>query len=193
MDDFREKEIKFLEIGICDPRFKYASPKLWLQYFKNVDLYCMDNFWGDTYLNEINSIESINKMGVNFIYGDQYSEDDWDSLDKFLGAGSLNFIVEDGSHYPNHMMYSLWRSINLMKPGGYYFMEDIQNPNTSKAKWGYDNADISISLNDFMNSKKLTTQYLSAERCLDIKNQFEFIDLILDKTQLNYLAVFRKK
>lgn len=193
MDDFRESEVKFLEVGICDIRFKYASPKMWLKYFKNIDLYCIDNFWGSSYVSEIHNIELINSMGVNFIYGDQYNSSDWDLLEKIIDSNTIDFMVEDGSHYPEHMMYTLWRSISLMKTGGYYFMEDIQNPDTSRNFWGYDNADIFISLNNFLNGDKLNTQYLDQEKCTDIQNHFEIIDLVLDKNKLNYLGIFKRK
>ena len=57
---------------------------------------------------------------------------DWDEIEKTIPSNSLDFIIEDGSHYPHHMMYTLYRSIKLLKSGGIYFMEDIQNPKTSK-------------------------------------------------------------
>ena len=106
MSPNREISSKLFEIGICDKRFPYASPKMWLSYFKDLDLYCVDNFWG-TYLNErLDEVKMINDWGVNFIYADQGNFCDWNEL-KQECPNDFDFIVEDGSHWPNHMIVSL--------------------------------------------------------------------------------------
>jgi hypothetical protein len=120
-----------LEIGVCDKRFPYASIKMWKSYFKNVDFYAVDNFWGHKIGDKIEDIDKLNNQDINFIYADQGSFDDWDELNK-LFPNKFDFIVEDGSHWPNHMMVSLWKSLGVLKSGGYYFMEDIQNPLKSR-------------------------------------------------------------
>jgi len=193
MKTFREKKVKLLEIGICDGRFKYASPKMWLKYFKDIDLYCVDNFWGTGPELEATNIDDLNKMGVNFIYADQGSEEDWNKIDTLIEYESLDFLIEDGSHYTHHMVYSLWRGAKLLKKGGYYFMEDIQNPETCRGFWGYDNADLSTDLKNFLSNGVFSNPHLSEEACKYIVNHFEIVDLILDNTNMNYLAVFCKK
>jgi hypothetical protein len=193
MDAFREKPVKFLEIGVCDKRFKYASTKMWMKYFKDLDFYCVDNFWGTGYQQEAHNIENLNSLGVNFIYADQYSKNDWDGLEKIIGSESLDFLVEDGSHWYDHMIYSLWRGAKILKKGGYYFMEDIQNHETSKGFWGYDNADLSIELKNFLLTGKLVSSNISQIIIDEIVNSFKIVDIILDNKKLNYLAVFCKK
>lgn len=193
MNNVREKDVKFLEIGVCDGRFPYASPKMWLKFFKNVELYCTDNFWNQGYEQEIKNIEHLNNLGANFIYADQYSEDDWNEIEKIIGNDALDFIVEDGSHFPEHMMYSLWRSINILKPGGYYFMEDIQNPNKTRGMWGYDNADIVTELTSFLETKQLKSKFLESDKTQQIIDNLEIVELKLDPSESNYISVFRKK
>lgn len=78
----REEKIKLFEIGICDKRFPFASPKMWLTYFKNINLYCADNFWGNYLSEKKNDIEMLNKLGVNFIYADQGNFCDWNEIKK---------------------------------------------------------------------------------------------------------------
>ena len=139
MNPLREKPVKFFEIGICDKRFPYASPKMWLSYFKNIDLYCVDNFWGNYLKDKENEVEMINDWGVNFIYADQGNFCDWNEL-KEECPNDGGFFVEDGSHWPNHMIVSLWQAKDLIKSGGYYFMEDLQNPRFTRGKFKYDNS-----------------------------------------------------
>lgn len=44
MEIKRNKKISMLEIGVCDKRFPYASIKMWMSYFKDIDFYAVDNF-----------------------------------------------------------------------------------------------------------------------------------------------------
>jgi len=188
MDSYRDKEVKFMEIGICDKRFPFASPKMWLEYFKNVDLYSIDNFWGNP--PSENSITNILNIGTNFIYADQGSPEDWDFVVNQIGENTVDFIVEDGSHWPNHVMYSLYRSIDILKTGGYYFMEDIQNPLKSRGWYRYDNADILLEFQNWSNDYK--SSYIDLEMANHIKNNYELTEIVLDPNEINYLIVFKK-
>ena len=139
MAPYRETSVKLFEIGICDKRFPYASPKMWLSYFKNIDLYGVDNFWGSYLTDRTEEINMINEWGVNFIYADQGNFCDWNEI-KQECPNDFDFFVEDGSHWPNHMIVSLWQAKDLIKSGGYYFMEDLQNPRYTRGKFKYDNS-----------------------------------------------------
>ena len=191
MAPLREQNVKLFEIGICDKRFPYASPKMWLTYFKNVDLYCVDNFWG-TYLNErLDEVKMLNELGINFIYADQGNFCDWNEL-KQECPNDFDFFVEDGSHWPNHMVVSLWQARDLLKPGGYYFMEDLQNPRYTRGKFKYDNALLTEDLIMAQHSGVLKSSFLNEQQNEDIAKNYELIELVLDKKLVNYLAVFKK-
>jgi hypothetical protein len=192
MSSKRNTNVSLLEIGINDWRFPYASTKMWLKYFKNINLYSMDNFW-NKYLPE-KEIYNINNMGANFIYADQGSENDWNDIKNMLGEEIFDFVVEDGSHQPNHMMFTLYESCDLIKSGGYYFMEDIQS--LSLPKYYFDNYDHSILTKEIIESyknKKIISQYLTDHQLSVINDTYSFIELILDKQDTNYLAVLQKK
>lgn len=190
MDPVRENNVRFLEIGICDKRFPFASTQMWLSYFKNVELFSVDNFWGNR-SNYGDDIQKVVEMGSHFIFADQGSEDDWNHINTEVGQNSIDFIVEDGSHAPEHMMYSLYRSVDILKSGGYYFMEDIQNPETSKGWFGYDNAEIFNELQNW--NDNYNSQYITPEQSKYIKDNCDFVELQLDPSRIKYLAVFRKK
>jgi hypothetical protein len=91
------------------------------------------------------------------------------------------------------MMVSLWQAKDMVKTGGYYFMEDIQNPLLSRGKFKYDNSLLAEELLMSQHSKILYSSFLNDKQNKDIQNSFELVDLVLDKNMVNYLAVFRKK
>lgn len=192
MNEKRKQNINMLEIGVCDKRFPFASIKMWMTYFQNIDLYAVDNFWGHKIDDKLNDIDHLNNDGINFIYADQGSFGDWDELNT-LFFDKFDFIIEDGSHWPNHMMISLWKSIGVIKQGGYYFMEDIQNPLKSRGWFKYDNTLIAEELLQTLSTKILYSSFLNDQQNTDIQNNFELVDLVLDPKQINYLAVFKKK
>lgn len=191
MFPYKNDHIKLFEIGIYDKRFPYASPYMWLGYFKNIELYCADNFWGNKLHEKLLDIEKLNINGINFIYADQGNFCDWDDIKKSC-PHDFNFFIEDGSHWPNHMMVSLWQSRDLILSGGYYFMEDIQNPKRTRGKYKYDNSIVGEDLLEAIHSGTIDSRMLNAQQNSDINENFKLVDLVLDKHKTNYLAVFRK-
>lgn len=188
----KTEPINMLEIGVCDKRFPYASIKMWMSYFKDIDFYAVDNFWGHKIGDKVNDIKQLNEQGVNFIYADQGSFEDWDALNEGFPA-KFDFLVEDGSHWPNHMMISLWKSVGVMKQGGYFFMEDIQNPLKSRGWFKYDNALIAQELLETLSTKRLYSSFLNDEQNRQVEASFELVDMVLDPSGVNYLAVFKRK
>lgn len=192
MEKHRTSDIKLFEVGIRDKRFPYGSSKMWLNYFKSLDLYGMDNFWGDDLSDNINEITYINDIGVNFIYADQGNFKHWETL-KQVCPSDFDFFIEDGSHWPNHMIVTLWQSIDMVKSGGYYFMEDLQNPITSRGMYRYDNTILTEELLISLTTKKLKSVLLNEKQNLEVDAAYELVEMVLDQSGLTYLAVFRKK
>ncbi len=192
MSSYRTLPVKLLEMGICDKRFPFASQKMWLSYFQNVDLYGMDNFWGDYLDNKLADVELLTSLGSNFIYSDQGNFCDWSEL-KTVIPHDFDFIVEDGSHWPNHMIVSIWQCRDLLKSGGYYFMEDLQNPLTSRGKFRYDNALLTDEILMWQHTKKLNSVFLNPDQNNQLNENFELVEIVLDEFAVNYLAVFIKK
>lgn len=192
MSSKRHEPVSMLEIGVCDNRFPFGSVRMWMNYFQYPNFYAMDNFWGHSLADMQGDIEMLNDMGVNFIYADQGSFEDWDELNVLLPE-AFDFVVEDGSHWPNHMMISLWKSIGIMKPGGYYFIEDIQNPLKSRGWFKYDNSLVASELLETLSTGKLHSSFLNDTQNADVDTNFELVELVLDPEHINYLAVLRKK
>jgi hypothetical protein len=192
MESKRKNRVSMLEIGVCDKRFPYASIKMWMSYFKDIDFYAVDNFWGHSIEDKLKDINNLNSNGVNFIYADQGNFSDWDKINQFY-LNKFDFLIEDGSHWPNHMMVSLWKSINIIKKDGYFFMEDIQNPLKSRGWFKYDNSLLAQELLETLSTNKLESSFLNNQQNQDIQNNYELVELVLDPHKINYLAVFRKK
>lgn len=190
MSNKRNINIKLFEVGIRDKRFPYASCKMWMTYFKDIDLYGMDNFWGQKLSEQ--EVNDLNMLGVNFVYANQGNFLDWDEIKKQC-PNDFDFFIEDGSHWLNHMMVSLWQSKDIIKSGGYYFMEDIQNPLKSRGWYCYDNSLITEELLKTFVTQKIESSFLNKKQNKEINDNFKLIDLVLDSNEINYLAVFLKK
>lgn len=186
------RPVSMMEIGVCDKRFPYASVKMWMSYFENVDFYAVDNFWGHSLEDRVDEIINLNNHGVNFIYADQGSFADWDTIVQ-LYPSKFDFLIEDGSHWPNHMLISLWKSISVVKQGGYFFMEDIQNPLKSRGWFKYDNALVAEELLQTLSTGVLYSSFLNDQQNEDIQNSYELVEMVLDPRKINYLAVFKRK
>lgn len=88
---------------------------MWLRYFPKGKVYFMEKAWGDSYP------EARFK-------GDQGSIPDLHQLlvSKNL-VGDLDFIIDDGSHHPDHQLKSFeYLFMEGLKPGGIYIIEDTE-------------------------------------------------------------------
>lgn len=192
MNGFRNKPVKLFEIGICDKRFPYASVKMWLTYFKDIDFFGVDNFWGNYLHEKLDEIKQLNSWGANFIYADQGNFCDWKEI-KEVCPNNFDFFIEDGSHWPNHMIVSLWQAKDILRSGGYYFMEDLQNPRYTRGKFKYDNSLLTEDLLMAKHTGILKSNFLNDLQNKELSESFELVELVLDKNMVNYLAVFKRK
>ena len=114
LEYLRSKEFNMLEIGLGTFSSNTGnSPKLWKQYFPKANIYTMDI--SHEYKDEYSQV----------IRGDQSKISDLQKVKNIIGK--CDFIVDDGSHHPNHQLltfeYLFSRSLNL---GGIYIIEDIE-------------------------------------------------------------------
>jgi hypothetical protein len=81
----------------------------------------------------------------------------------------------------------------MVRSGGYYFMEDLQNPLTSRGKYRYDNSLLSEELLVSLTTKEFNSVFLNEKQNQEVNDSYELVELVLDKMRYSYLAVFRKK
>ncbi|THY55669.1 hypothetical protein D6C99_03084 [Aureobasidium pullulans] len=117
----RMKRIKMLEIGLgCDMGYgPGASYNLWLEYFPYVDLYSIE------YDERCARKWARKTSGATIFTGDQADEA---FLEEFItdSGGDFDIIIDDGGHTMNQQIKSLEHLWKTVKPGGYYFCEDMQ-------------------------------------------------------------------
>lgn len=156
----RNEKIKMLEIGLgCDmvsipsltavssfymwlATCAYLSPTLkgygpgasyytWLEYFPNVDLYFIE------YNAECAEKWADQTAGATIFPGDQA---DKAFLRKFIEetGGDFDVIIDDGGHSMVQQETSLELLWKVVKPGGVYFVEDLQTSFMTVSGYGGD-------------------------------------------------------
>lgn len=114
LESLRDKDITFLEIGINDPRFPKASPKMWDEYFTNPKFKYVGY--------DITDCSDLITSRINIIQGDQGKATD---LEKAIVEGPYDVILDDGSHFAQHQIISFIALFPSLKSGGLYFIEDL--------------------------------------------------------------------
>ena len=109
--------VRMLEIGVADPRFPGAGIKMWRDYFP--DLF----FVGYDINPEAKQFE---EEKINVFIGDQNNPEDLQRCIDTYG-GNFDIIMDDGSHYSEHILTSFKHLFPHLKPGGYYIIEDLHS------------------------------------------------------------------
>jgi hypothetical protein len=115
----KNTKVDILEIGIKDPRFPYASVKIWDLYFKNPKIFGLD-------INDSSELEGL-VPNFKYYYLDQYSVESHNNLvDYFTNQGvCFDIIIDDGPHFFEGQGKSLRFFQKLLKQNSYYIIEDI--------------------------------------------------------------------
>jgi hypothetical protein len=125
LKEYKNKNINMLEIGINNGR----SLRMWSDYFgKNSKIYGMDLLY---------STEKSFHKNIYELIGDQQKVSDLKNITK--KTGKCDFIIDDGSHVPEHQLLSFnYLFKNSLKEGGVYIIEDIETSYWSDAElYGY--------------------------------------------------------
>lgn len=112
---WQNNPIKMLEIGVMDPRFPGTSIKMWKSFFSDLKFVGMD----------INpDALKLQEDGVSVFIGDQGKPDHLMSLiNTYLQE--YDIIIDDGSHIMSDILTSFNILYPMVKPGGYYIIEDL--------------------------------------------------------------------
>ena len=94
------------------------SMKVWLNYFPNAKVFCMDNM-GEEFEKVWHSPDT-NLPGLNLIKGDSTDPATWLEV-----PYNLDFVVDDGSHRPEDQVATFMNGFSKLKSGGLYFLEDV--------------------------------------------------------------------
>lgn len=110
----RDSARKILEIGVSNG----ASIRLWLDYFKDAEVFGFDN---NHYANR-----TMWPLSERFHShsGDQASQEDLTSLTETIGS-NFDIILDDGGHTMAQQQISFSYLFLHLRPGGYYIIEDL--------------------------------------------------------------------
>ena len=110
----KNKKLKILEIGVADG----SSIKAWSDYFKKSTIIGIDIKKIDLKKNK------LNKKSINIYCGSQIDETFISSL--ILKYGKFDIIIDDGSHFPKHVIKTFDLLFQSLSKNGIYFIEDTQ-------------------------------------------------------------------
>jgi len=132
-----KKDVKFLEIGADSGK----SMALWVDYFDTPEL-VLGLAYGKDAAGVDNKVDSQgfarqNQDKLKIMWGDQSKEETMDAL---CGNGPFDIIVDDGSHVPSHVIFSMVHLLPCLVPGGLYIIEDVETSYWDKGPslFGYD-------------------------------------------------------
>lgn len=123
----RFEQITMLEIGLgvtgdrWDARIVHgkntggASIKMWHDYFEKGQIYGID----------INPADYLDNDRISTFIVDQGSTEELQAFWEQIGGLEFDFIIDDGSHRPDHQQISLGNLFGKLRPGGLYFIEDL--------------------------------------------------------------------
>ena len=134
-----DKEMRMLEIGLDNggpehggSRFdrviqQTPSINMWHTYFEKGDIWGFD-------INNVSSEVLVNLPRFTFFKGDQGNENSYKFLEQQMQShfkqesveGTFDIIIDDASHAWYHQQMSFSHLSKLVKPGGFYVIEDIQ-------------------------------------------------------------------
>jgi hypothetical protein len=157
LGDLRDLPLRLLEVGMgvpgdaWDARIAHgrnagggASIKMWHDYFAKARIYGLD----------INPAPYLDNDRITTATVDQ---GDPDQLRRFAESVSEQFdvIVDDGSHRPDHQQITLSVLWSFLKPGGYYFVEDLLDNGKGDRDRGRH------SSHEVLNTRRLLKQFLT--------------------------------
>jgi len=107
----RNSPLKLLEIGVK----RGCSLRMWKEYFPNAQVFGVDI---------TPRCKSLEEDRIKIFIGGQDDPSLWKSVESQVGM--VDILIDDGSHMSAHQIASLDMAFRLVKPGGFYVIEDLQ-------------------------------------------------------------------
>jgi SAM-dependent methyltransferase len=113
LEPISESATRVLEVGIQQG----GSIKLWSEFFPNAHVYGVDI--------TLEKLEiDLSSPRITCLTTDAYDRE----FVKSLGYSTFDFVIDDGPHTKESMMFFAEEYLKLLKPGGVLIIEDIQSP-----------------------------------------------------------------
>ena len=122
INKFYNREGSMIEIGVE----KGKSLQMWLKVFEKAHIYGADI--GMKYSGKRHDVFQV----------DQSSEVELDGFIDVINKDNIMFIIDDGSHIPEHQLLTFNKLFPLLIEGGVYIIEDIETSYwTKQGLYGY--------------------------------------------------------
>jgi len=119
LEPYRTKsDAKLLELGAAGGR----SLELWNNFLEGAGARILGLAYG-RYTEDLDTKVSSELPKVGVVYGDQSEER---TMDQLRARGPWDVIIDDASHVPEHVVFSLYSLWDSVKPGGMYVIEDLE-------------------------------------------------------------------
>ena len=113
----RKKKLNILEIGIGgykDPRGGGNSLRMWKDYFPHSTIHGLDLY----------DKSALAQERIRIHKGSQFDRDCLLKIHQQMG--SIDIVIDDGSHYSEHVIFTFKILFPLLAENGLYVVEDIQ-------------------------------------------------------------------
>lgn len=200
MKDYRDAPVKLMEVGV----HYGASMKMWWEYFPHGKIVGVDWFEGKhgggaSFSEPMRFASEAETLGrIELCKCNQSDRDQLLQLASKYEKGSFDFIIDDGSHRMKDQqltMASLW---DLVKPGGFYIIEDIH---TSLMRHWYeidaDDSNTTLTMcNQFAQTGMISSRYMDRLEEQKLTKEIESCKQFWynqDKVYPSGTVIFRKK
>ena len=122
--DRRQRVLNLTEIGVSSGQ----SVAMWADYFANAHIWGLDPLLSNRYSRDVLRYFATNSR-VHLFKADAYEKRT--PSDHALVPQSMDVVIDDAVHYPNPAMKLLEIWWPLIRPGGYYIIEDMSWDNNN--------------------------------------------------------------
>lgn len=127
-----------------------GSIRMWEKYFPNAHVYGID----------INDAKYLESERIHTYKLNQGSREELAAFVDSIGSLRFDFIIDDGSHRPDHQQLSLGMLFPLLKAGGIYFIEDLSNNGKGDVERGRHVSDAVYNTRKVLRAFNLTGDFL---------------------------------
>lgn len=179
LKDKKSENLTIMEIGV----FYGSSIKMWNEYLPNSTIYAAD-WWtgiqGNGHSFDFPKMfihESKNYNRVKIVNLNQSDVDNLKQVCEEIKDVKFDMILDDASHNSRDQQITFIHMWKLVKPGGYFIIEDIHTSLDSKY---YDvledksNTTLNMLVN-YLNTKKMKSLYGNLE---DVDDEIEYVDVV---------------
>ena len=130
-EPLRWRPLRILEIGVGgleDPRAGADSLRMWKAYFPRAEIIGIDIY--DKSFHDERRITTLvgSQIDETFVRG------------VVRDHGPFDIIIDDGSHFPEHVITTFTFLFPLLKDHGIYVIEDTQTSGTGPKRWAFSSA-----------------------------------------------------